>query len=56
MSEQNTPTLSDDRKKELKAAREAQKRLTWINNVKRIYNWDQETAEREWTKIHTPNQ
>lgn len=38
-------------KEELKAIREAQKRLSWIDNVKRIYNWDQERAEAEWTKV-----
>jgi len=38
-------------KGELKAIREAQKRLTWIENVKRIKGWDQETAEREWARI-----
>lgn len=36
---------------ELKAIREAQKRLSWIDNVKRIKGWDQERAEAEWTRI-----
>jgi site-specific DNA-cytosine methylase len=38
-------------KEELIAIREAQKRLTWIENVKRIKGWGQEKAESEWTKI-----
>lgn len=38
-------------KEELNTIREAQKRLSWIDNVKRIYNWDQERAEAEWTNI-----
>lgn len=36
---------------ELRAIREAQKRLTWIDNVKRIYNWSDEQAEAEWQRI-----
>lgn len=40
-------------KEELLAMREAQKRLAWIENVKRIMNWDQETAEKEWARIFT---
>lgn len=46
--------MTDEKKQELKCAREAQKRLTWINNVKRIYGWDQERAEAEWTKLFNP--
>lgn len=38
-------------KEELTAIREAQKRLTWIENVKRIQNLSQEEAERKWTEI-----
>lgn len=41
-------------KEELAAIREAQKRLTWIENVKRLYGWDQEEAERRWEKIFNP--
>jgi hypothetical protein len=37
-----------------KALREAQKRNAWIDNVKRVYGWDQERAEREWAKIFNP--
>lgn len=37
-------------KEELNAIREAQKRLSWIDNVKRIYNLTQEEAEKQWTK------
>lgn len=42
-------------KEELKAIREVQKRLSWIENVKRIYGWGQERAEKEWTKIFQIN-
>lgn len=38
-------------KEELNAIREAQKRNAWIENVKRVYGWDQERAEKEWAKI-----
>jgi hypothetical protein len=37
---------------ELKAAREAQKRLMWIENVKRVQGYSQEQAERIWAKIY----
>lgn len=36
---------------QLKAVREAQKRLAWIENVKRIKGLSQEEAERLWLKI-----
>lgn len=44
-------------KEEIKAMREAQKRLTWIDNVKRKLGYSQEEAEKAWLKIHseTPN-
>lgn len=38
-------------KQELNAIREAQKRNTWIENVKRIQGLDQKQAEELWTKI-----
>lgn len=42
-------------KDELTAIREAQKRNAWINNVKKVYGYTQEQAEREWAKIfHKP--
>lgn len=39
-------------KEELLAIREAQKRLSWIENVKRVLGYDQEKAESEWSKIN----
>jgi hypothetical protein len=36
---------------ELKAVREAQKRNSWIENVKRVKGYSQEEAEKAWTKI-----
>ncbi len=36
---------------EQRVMREAQKRLAWIDNVKRIKGYTQEQAEKEWTKI-----
>lgn len=38
-------------KAELHAIREASKRLSWIENVKRIEGYSQEEAEAAWTKI-----
>jgi hypothetical protein len=38
-------------KDELKAVREAQKRLSWIENVKRVNKYTQEQAEAAWTRI-----
>lgn len=35
----------------LKSMREAQKRLTWIDNVKMKLGYDQEKAESEWSRI-----
>lgn len=39
-------------KEEIKALREAQKRLTWIDNVKRKLNYTQEQAEKKWAEIN----
>lgn len=39
-----------------KALRAAQKRLTWIDNVKRKLGYTQEQAEAEWAKIFNPDQ
>lgn len=48
---------SNKSKEELNALREGQKRLTWINNVKRIQNLTQEEAELKWELIYgkSPN-
>jgi len=35
--------------------REAQKRLSWIANVKRIEGLTQEQAEKKWTEIFNNN-
>lgn len=45
-------TDKSEKEGRVKALREAQKRLTWIDNVKRKLNYTQEQAEAEWTKIH----
>jgi len=42
--------MSEDKQK-LNAIREAQKRLSWIENVKRIKGLDQQEAEKAWAKI-----
>lgn len=38
-------------KEEINALREAQKRLTWIDNVKRKLGYSQEEAEKKWQEI-----
>jgi hypothetical protein len=50
MSNESTP--GGKTPEELKAAREAQKRLMWIENVKRVQGYSQEQAERIWAKIY----
>lgn len=45
-----------DRKEEVKAMREAQKRLTWIDNVKRKLGYTQEQAEKKWSEINRNTQ
>lgn len=39
-------------KEEINALREAQKRLTWIDNVKRKLGYSQEEAEKKWVEIN----
>lgn len=39
-------------KEELTAIRESQKRLTWIDNVKRKLGYTQEEAEKKWSEIN----
>lgn len=46
-----TPFKLKPSEKELKALREAQKRLAWIDNVKRRLGYTQEEAERAYTRI-----
>lgn len=43
-------------REELNAIREAQKRTSWIENVKRVKDYSQEEAEAAWTKIFAPEQ
>lgn len=43
--------MTPEDKARIEAIRVAQKRLAWIQNVKRVFNWDQQKAEEEWTKI-----
>lgn len=45
-----------DEKQRVYAAREAQKRLSWIDNVKRKLGYDQEKAESEWLRIFDTKQ
>lgn len=42
-------------KEELNALREEQRRLTWINNVKRIQNLTQREAELKWELVYGKN-
>ncbi|HYF69133.1 MAG TPA: hypothetical protein VD884_13410 [Ohtaekwangia sp.] len=50
----NTTEQRSEKEAKLKAMREAQKRLTWIENVKRVSNLTQEQAEAAWTRIFNP--
>ena len=43
-------------RQELNAIREAQKRTSWIENVKRVKDYSQEEAESAWSKIFAPQQ
>lgn len=43
-------------KEELNAIREAQKRLSWIENVKRVQGYTQGQAEQAWAKIFNQKQ
>lgn len=43
-------------KEEINAVRFAQKRLAWIDNVKRKLGYTQEQAEKKWLEINANQQ
>lgn len=44
--------MKTDKDEKLKALRIAQKRLTWIDNIKRKLGYTQEQAEKKWSEIN----